>query len=108
MPGQIVVDLQPGDVVFYDNNILHRGVYSGERERLVLHGSVGLKGKGGSRARNVLQHGVGEWVGRVDFGEGGLGLEGEVRGRAERMRDVLLEMGRVVDGRGGVGFSQAD
>ncbi|KAI2610354.1 phytanoyl-CoA dioxygenase family protein [Hypoxylon fragiforme] len=38
MEGQVVVRLGAGDVVFYDNNILHRGVYDGKRERMSLHG----------------------------------------------------------------------
>lgn len=53
-----------------------------------------------ARARNVLQHGVGEWVRRCDFS--GLQIE-KVRGRAEGMRKRLLEMGDVY-----VGYSQDD
>ncbi|KAI1473105.1 uncharacterized protein F4812DRAFT_39504 [Daldinia caldariorum] len=59
MPGQLVVKLDAGDVVFYNNNILHRGRYDGSRERLSLHGSVGHVAGGKLRARNVLQHAVG-------------------------------------------------
>lgn len=33
LPGQQVVEMQPGDIVFYDNNILHRGVYDSAVER---------------------------------------------------------------------------
>ena len=83
MPGAVPVRLAAGDCVFYDNNILHRGVYAGrdgppdagagagERfgERLTLHGSVGHIRAGTARARNVLQHGVGRWVGSCVFGE---------------------------------------
>jgi len=100
LPGQVVVRLQPGDAVFYDNNILHRGVYDPERERATLHGSMGHVRGGELRARNVLQHGRG-WVGEVEFE--GLG-EGERR-RAEGMRERLQELGRVS---GEVGFSQRD
>ncbi|KAK0615736.1 hypothetical protein B0T17DRAFT_601662 [Bombardia bombarda] len=77
LPGETRVALQPGDIAFYDNNILHRGVYDCTRERLTPHGSVGhVRAGEGGRARNVLQHGVGAWVGECDFG--GLdGLEGE-------------------------------
>ncbi|KAK0704131.1 hypothetical protein B0T21DRAFT_341906 [Apiosordaria backusii] len=105
LPGQVVVDLNEGDLVFYDNNILHCGVYGGEKERVTLHGSVGRAPVGGGgevkkRARNVLQHGVGEWVERADFGC----LEGREREVAEGMRERLVEMGRRV-GEGGVGFS---
>ncbi|MCJ1445498.1 MAG: hypothetical protein MMC23_006003 [Stictis urceolatum] len=106
LEGMKVVELQPGDVVFYDNNILHRGVYSKNMERMTLHGSVGRSGRGEERARNVLQHGVGEWVGRCDFG----GLEGVDEGmgmRAERMRERLVEIGKG-KGKGMVGFSQPD
>lgn len=100
MPGQVAVRLEPGDVVFYDNNILHRGVYDCMRERMTLHGSVGhVRGKA-ARARNVLQHGVGEWVDRCRFGELG---EGE-RGRAEGMRERLVRMGR--EAGGDLGYSQ--
>lgn len=107
LPGQIEVELQPGDAVFYDSNILHRGVYKakaagGPETRLTLHGSVGLKQTGLDsldeekkvRARAVLQHGVGKWVYRDDaaFGLGD---------RPERMRENLVAMGTGE----GVGFS---
>ncbi|KAL2222118.1 phytanoyl-CoA dioxygenase family protein [Thermoascus aurantiacus ATCC 26904] len=104
LPGQLVVELQPGDAVFYDSNILHRGVYKakpegGEETRLTLHGSVGLKGSESERdkkvrATAVLQHGVGAWVGREDaaFGLG----QG-----AENMRKNLIAMGTGE----GVGYS---
>ena len=99
-----VVQLKTGDAVFYDSNILHRGVYKaidlgkGEVGRLTLHGSVGLAGHGRERARQVLQHGVGEWVDRDDAR---FDLEGKVGARAERMRKRLVEMGKGND----VGFS---
>ena len=99
LPGQVAVRLGPGDVVFYDSNILHRGVYKGvdgrsEQGRMTLHGSVGRAGVGGERARQVLQHGVGEWIGRAKFQvQGGNGVE------AEEMRKRLVGMGRG----GGVG-----
>lgn len=95
MPGQLVVELNAGDVAFYDNNILHRGVYSAKKERVTLHGSVGhVSGaNSGKRARNVLQHGVGEWVERCDFSA--LGERGErEREVAEGMRERLVRMGR--------------
>ncbi|KAG7286544.1 hypothetical protein NEMBOFW57_008855 [Staphylotrichum longicolle] len=38
LEGQVTVALRAGDVVFYDNNILHRGVYDGDKERMTLHG----------------------------------------------------------------------
>jgi len=101
LPGMRVVDLAPGDLVFYDNNILHRGVYGAGTERLTLHGSVGHVKGGRARARNVLQHGVGEWVGECDFS----GLPGGIGARAEGMRQRLCEMGRAS---GDVGFSHTD
>ncbi|CAG8010675.1 unnamed protein product [Penicillium olsonii] len=101
LPGQLVVELGPGDAVFYNSNILHRGVYKGKEEggeetRLTLHGSIGLKGdeKKKVRATAVLQHGVGAWVHREDAA---FGL-GE---RPEKMRANLVEMGTGDD----VGFS---
>lgn len=93
LAGQQVVALQPGDVVFYDSNILHRGVYKhklegGPETRLTLHGSVGLKSQDGKvRATAVLQHGVGQWI---DQEEAAL----HVGERAERMRRNLIAMGR--------------
>ena len=94
MPGQMVVKLKPGDAVFYDSNILHRGVYRGvdvgrDAERMTLHGSVGLAGHGHERARAVLQHSVGEWVERAQFNV--QGSDGE---RAEAMRNRLMSMGK--------------
>ncbi|MCJ1249325.1 hypothetical protein MMC30_006548 [Trapelia coarctata] len=102
LEGQVVVKLEAGDAVFYDNNILHRGVYEAGRERMTLHGSMGRSG-GQKRARNVLQHGIGEWVGRCDFGN----LDGSIGKRAEGMRARLMEFGR---GRTAekVGYSHAD
>lgn len=97
LPGQLVVELGAGDAVFYNSNILHRGVYRKkegvEETRLTLHGSIGLKEKK-VRATAVLQHGVGAWVHREDAA---FGL-GE---RPERMRANLIEMGTGE----GVGFS---
>lgn len=100
LPGQLVVELGPGDVVFYNNNILHRGVYDAARERMSLHGSVGHVSGGPLRARNVLQHGVGEWVDRLDYFGSALG-DGKLR--AEGMRDRLKKLGTES---GEVGYSQ--
>ncbi|KAL5337738.1 hypothetical protein BJX70DRAFT_226016 [Aspergillus crustosus] len=106
LPGQVVVELKPGDAVFYDSNILHRGVYKakeqgGEETRLTLHGSVGIKEVDGGdtgdkkvRATAVLQHGVGAWVQRWDAAFG-------IGERAERMRANLVAMGSGE----GVGYS---
>lgn len=64
--GQTVVDLHPGDIVFYNNNILHRAKYSCKQKRLTLHGSYGNAEQGKSRAKGILQHGVAEWLPRLD------------------------------------------
>ncbi|KAL2019377.1 hypothetical protein VTK56DRAFT_9668 [Thermocarpiscus australiensis] len=101
LPGQVRVELKAGDVVFYDNNILHRGVYDATKERMTLHGSVGHVKGSRERARNVLQHGVGEWVDRCDFSALG---DGPQRRLAEGMRRRLVDMGRENQGRD-VGYS---
>ncbi|KAK3945667.1 phytanoyl-CoA dioxygenase [Diplogelasinospora grovesii] len=87
---QITVHLEPGDIAFYNNNILHRGVYSSTKERMTLHGSVGHSKGSNDRARNVLQHGVGSWVDRCDFSN----LAEESRNCAEGMRQRLVQLGR--------------
>jgi nicotinamide N-methyltransferase len=89
MPDQLVVKLGPGDIVFYNNNILHRGVYDSTKDRVTLHGSVGHVDGSKLRARNVMQHGVGKWVGNIDFSK----LSEEKRKLAEEMRERLVEMG---------------
>ncbi|KAI1737495.1 phytanoyl-dioxygenase family protein [Xylaria scruposa] len=105
MPGQLVVHLGPGDIVFYDNNILHRGVYSAAKERMSLHGSVGHAGGGRFRATNVLQHGIGKWVDQCDFSALAKDPGGErMRQRAEDMRTRLVKLGRES---GDVGYSLA-
>lgn len=93
LPDQLLVELKPGDAIFYDSNILHRGIYKGidtsrTLGRMTLHGSVGLAGHGTERARQVLQHAVGEWVGRAQFS-----IEGKKGDRAEAMRKRLIDMG---------------
>jgi hypothetical protein len=114
LPSQITVKLEPGDAVFYDSNILHRGVYKpkpegGEETRLTLHGSVGLKemtsiategdekasDRAKIRATAVLQHSVGMWIDRDDADLS------HISERAERMRRNLIAMGRGED----VGYS---
>lgn len=100
LPGEIRVKLAPGEMAFYNNNILHRGAYRKDVERMTLHGSMGHVEGGALRARNVLQHGRG-WIGRVDLG----GLEGEERRRAEGMRDRLVALGSRFEE---TGFSQDD
>jgi hypothetical protein len=89
LPGEIKLRMKAGDAVFYNNNILHRGAYASGVERMTLHGSIGHAGGSSSRARNVLQHGVGRWVGKMDLNS----LEGIERTRAEGMRDRLVNFG---------------
>lgn len=98
MPSQLAVHLQAGDMVFYNNNILHRGVYRHDVERMTLHGSIGHVDGGFLRARNVLQHGR-DWVEGVDFSQV------KNADRARGMRERLLQLGtKYVE----TGFSQDD
>jgi hypothetical protein len=98
LPGEVRVRMKAGDVVFYNNNILHRGAYLSQVERMSLHGSMGHVEGSTLRARNVLQHGIGEWVDEIDLS----GLGEEERKRAEGMRERLVKMG---EESGDVGYS---
>ncbi|KAL2208217.1 hypothetical protein CC79DRAFT_1342522 [Sarocladium strictum] len=98
LPDQEEVVLSPGAIVFYNNNILHRGVYDPNVERVTLHGSVGHVKGSNLRARNVLQHGVGEWAQNINLSK----LDPALAARAEGMRDRLVKMGTES---GDVGFS---
>ncbi|KAF4338293.1 nicotinamide n-methyltransferase [Fusarium beomiforme] len=89
LPDQLIVKLQPGDIVFYNNNILHRGAYSSSKERMTLHGSVGHVQGSTLRARNVLQHGIGSWVDKCAFES----LLVQERQRADGMRQRLIHLG---------------
>lgn len=88
LPGQLAVKLGPGDIVFYYNNILHRGVYDSKKERVTLHGSVGHSGGSKLRAYNILKHGIGSYVEKVDFSQ----LQGQEKQRAEAMRQRLIKL----------------
>lgn len=98
LSGEIRIKMKAGDMVFYDNNILHRGVYNAKVERMTLHGSMGHVGGRKLRARNVLQHGVRDWVGKVDLRH----LNDQERERAGAMKRRLLKMG---EESGEVGYS---
>lgn len=100
MPGQLFVKMEPGDIIFYNNNILHRGVYDSKAERMTLHGTMGLTGTDPARARNIMQHGIGSWAPQCDFSK----LPGELGARAVKMQRRLIDMGTGAD----VGFSQTD
>ncbi|PNY29623.1 Protein N-methyltransferase NNT1 [Tolypocladium capitatum] len=89
LPGQLIVKLEAGDIAFYNNNILHRGVYDSTKDRMTLHGSVGHSGGSKLRATNVLQHGIGAWVDKIDFSA----LKDGERQRGEAMRARLVKMG---------------
>lgn len=62
--GEVTIELNPGDVIFYESNILHRAKYFAKDLRLTLHGSYGHVDYGKFRAKGVLQHGVAEWLPR--------------------------------------------
>lgn len=98
LSGETRVKLKAGDVVFYNNNILHRGAYKSDIERMTLHGSIGHAGGSKLRATNVLQHGIGKWVQDIDMS----GLGEEERQRAENMRKRLIKLGQ---DSGEVGYS---
>jgi hypothetical protein len=57
---------------------------------MTLHGSVGLAGHSNERARQVLQHAVGDWVDRAKFDN----PESNITSRAEAMRHRLIAMGK--------------
>jgi hypothetical protein len=62
LEGQMTVELHPGDLVFYNNNILHRATYSAKQLRVTLHGSYGSVHEGKTRAQGILQHDVAKWL----------------------------------------------
>lgn len=100
MPGQKIVKMGAGDILFYNNNILHRGVYDSTVERMTLHGTMGISGTDTARARNILQHGIGTWASKADFSD----LDGDMRVLAEGMQSRLIAMGSGED----VGYSQVN
>ncbi|CRK22681.1 hypothetical protein BN1723_012724, partial [Verticillium longisporum] len=65
---------------------------------MTLHGSAGHVRGSSLRARNVLQHGLKDWVDRVDLSA----LGDKEKKRAEHMREMLVNMGQEA---GEVGFS---
>uniref|UniRef100_A0A060TIL6 ARAD1D47454p n=1 Tax=Blastobotrys adeninivorans TaxID=409370 RepID=A0A060TIL6_BLAAD len=101
MPNQDVVDMKAGDVIFYNNNIFHRGVYDSTKERMTLHGTMGHAKGAAHRARNVLQHGVREWIKDIRLDA----LNDEDRKVAEEMRARLIKLG---SDNPNPGYSQTD
>ena len=100
MPGQKVVKMEAGDLIFYNNNILHRGVYDSKAERMTLHGTMGKVGSDPARARNILQHGIGSWAAQANFSMLPAGMADVAAG----MQNRLLAMGSDTP----VGYSQTD
>ncbi|EMG46523.1 hypothetical protein SBY92_002707 [Candida maltosa Xu316] len=96
--GQVVVDLHPGDLIFYNNNILHRAAYSSKNKRLTLHGSYGNVEQGKSRAKGILQHGVAEWLPRLntDGNENLTMLKEKLMGLVKEFEGV--DLGYALDG----------
>ncbi|KAI8060740.1 hypothetical protein BC940DRAFT_337394 [Gongronella butleri] len=66
MPGQLRVNLKPGQTVFYDNNILHRAAYFKDKKRHTLHASMGTTNGGHHRGATIFQHGLG-WLNSDEF-----------------------------------------
>ncbi|ORZ00418.1 hypothetical protein BCR43DRAFT_485184 [Syncephalastrum racemosum] len=66
MPGQLQVNLKPGQTVFYDNNILHRAAYFCANKRATLHASMGTIEGGHHRAATIFQHGL-DWMNSKEF-----------------------------------------
>ncbi|KAH7886680.1 hypothetical protein F5I97DRAFT_1028191 [Phlebopus sp. FC_14] len=90
MPGSIQVTLQPGETVFYNNNILHCAAYDSKQRRATLHGCMGdIKG-GSTRARNVLQHGL-LWMKEDCFHD-------QLSEKGQAMLQSLIEMQNSVKG----------
>lgn len=67
---------------------------------MTLHGTIGLTGADPARARNILQHGIGEWAAVCDFSK----LPGDIAELATNMQQRLIAMGCGKD----MGYSQAD
>lgn len=95
--GQITVQLHPGDIVFYNNNILHRAEYQAKNERITVHGSYGLVDHGKLRAKGVLQHGVAKWLPRLELDNENLNmLKGKLEALAKEFEGV--DLGYALDG----------
>ncbi|EIN04435.1 hypothetical protein PUNSTDRAFT_146419 [Punctularia strigosozonata HHB-11173 SS5] len=95
MPGAVQVVLQPGETVFYNNNILHCGTYKSHERRATLHACMGDTRGGSTRARNILQHGL-RWMKEDAF-------RATLNPRGNAMLERLLAMERSVGGH--VGYS---
>ncbi|KAI0667447.1 hypothetical protein C8Q78DRAFT_994134 [Trametes maxima] len=98
MPGAIKVTLQPGETVFYNNNILHCATYDASAPRVTLHACMGEVRGGAARARNILQHGL-QWMKEDRFAD-------TLDGRGRKMLDRIVRLQESVDG--DVGYSLAN
>ncbi|KAI0357114.1 hypothetical protein OH77DRAFT_1422622 [Trametes cingulata] len=95
MPGAIQVTLQPGETVFYNNNILHCATYDHRTPRITLHACMGEVRGGPSRARNILQHGL-QWMKEERFAD-------TLDARGKKMLARLIKLQESVNG--DVGYS---
>lgn len=86
--GQLVVPLHPGDIVFYNNNILHRGEYDSSKKRITLHGSYGHEKHGKLRAKGILQYGVTDWLSQLKPKTANL----------EMLKEKLVKLGKEFEG----------
>ncbi|TFK86138.1 hypothetical protein K466DRAFT_587487 [Polyporus arcularius HHB13444] len=98
MPGAVQVTLQPGETVFYNNNILHCATYDNREERITLHACMGEVRGGPSRARNILQHGL-KWMKEDRFRD-------TLDERGKRMLERIVKLQESVHG--DVGYSLAN
>jgi len=65
LPGQLAVELKAGQGVYYNANLLHRGVYERARQRETLHCCMGLID--GSSVRTYVYQTM-AWMDDPDFG----------------------------------------
>ncbi|KAH9939642.1 uncharacterized protein BXZ73DRAFT_43488 [Epithele typhae] len=98
MPGAVRVTLQPGETVFYNNNILHCAAYDHTKERITLHACIGEVRGGPARARNILQHGL-RWMKEERFRD-------TLDPRGRKMLERIVRLQESVDG--DVGYSQVN
>ncbi|KAI8976409.1 hypothetical protein BD414DRAFT_446565 [Trametes punicea] len=95
MPGAVQVTLQPGETVFYNNNILHCATYDAHQPRVTLHACMGEVRGGPTRARNILQHGL-KWMKEDRFAQ-------TLDDRGRKMLERIVRLQESVNG--DVGYS---
>lgn len=61
LPGQRTLHLKAWQTVFYDQDLIHRGVYDHTKRRATLHFCIGKALGGHMRAWNVCRTGI-EWM----------------------------------------------